>query len=138
MKKNEEIRFQDAEIEDLREFLFDVGDSETLSRISGNIQEFQTFRWILQGKKKIGFYEYHYSEGREEAHFPGIYLSDIQKRKEDFVDDVIMKAFENASQLAAKRGAKTITITSSRKGVIDKLSRDETCELLSASFKREL
>jgi hypothetical protein len=138
MKKNKEIKFQDAEIEDLREFLFDVGDSDALSRISGNIQEFQAFRWILSGKEKIGFYEYHYSEGREQAHFSGIYITDLQKRKEEFVDEVIMKAFENASQLSAKRGAKIITITSTRKGIIDQLSDDKTCELLSASFRREL
>jgi hypothetical protein len=138
MEKNKEITFQDAEIEDLREFLFDVGDSEALSRISGNIQDFQMFRWILSGKEKIGFYEYHYSEGNENAHFAGIYISDIQKRKEEVVDGVIMKAFENASQLSSKRGAKIITINSSRKGVINQLSDDESCELLSASFRKEL
>lgn len=138
MEENKEIEFQDAKVEDLREFLFDLGDSDALSKISGNIQDFQMFRWIIYNNEKIGFYEYHYLEGKDEAFFAGIYLTELENRKEEFIDEIIMKAFENASQLSRKKGAKTITINSSRKGVIGRLSDDKSCELLSAYFRRKL
>lgn len=138
MEENKEIKFQDAKVEDLREFLYDVGDFDALSKISGNIQDFRRFRWILYDNEKIGFYEYQFLEGKDEAFFAGIYLTEIENRKEEFIDEIIMKAFENASQLSRKKGAKTITINSSRKGVIGRLSNDKSCELISYFFRKKL
>lgn len=138
MVKKEDLTFEDANIDDIREYLFDIGDSNALAMVSGEIPDFRHFFWILKANERIGFYEYHFSEERDEALFNGIYLEDIDQLPDDFVDDLIMICFEDASSKAKESGAKGIIINTKRKSISEKLSIDNTLFLTNATYYKNI
>ena len=138
MEKKEDFTFEDAYIDDIREYLFEIGDSNALSMVSGEIPDFRHFFWILKNNERIGFYEYHYLEGRDEAFFNGMYLEDIDKLPEEFVDELIMICFEESSLKSKEQGAKTIIINTQRRNVAEKLFKDKGFLFIQSSYSKEL
>ncbi len=138
MVKKEDFTFEDADIDDIREYLFDIGDSNALSMVSGEIPNFRHFFWILKDDERIGFYEYHYLDGKDEAFFNGIYLEDIDKLPEEFVDDLIMICFEESSLKSKEQGASEISLNTQRKSIAKRLFGDKGFLFVVAGYKKSL